>query len=60
MAPVYFLNMSTADPTGRNAVMLVRLVKDRKTTRAETGTTPLPVKWRCSQTHPFQHRQPNL
>ena len=31
-------------PTGRNAVMLVRLVKDGKIIRAETGMTPLPVK----------------
>ena len=29
---------------GRNAVMLVRLVKDGKIIRAETGMTPLPVK----------------
>ena len=28
---------------GRNAVMLVRLVKDGKIIRAETGTTPLSV-----------------
>ena len=31
-------------PSGRNAVMLVRLVKDGKFIRAETGTTPLPTK----------------
>ena len=31
-------------PSGRNAVMLVRLVKDGKFIRAETGTTPLPAK----------------
>ena len=30
-------------PAGRNAVMLVRLVKDGKIIRAETGTTPLSV-----------------
>ena len=30
-------------PTGRNAVMLVRLVKDGKIIRAETGMTPLSV-----------------
>ncbi len=28
-------------PMGRNAVMLVRLVKDGKISRAETGSTPL-------------------
>ena len=31
-------------PLGRNAVMLVRLVKDNKLSRAETGTTPLRAK----------------
>ena len=31
-------------PMGRNAVMLVRLVKDGKVIRAETGSTPLPAK----------------
>ena len=31
-------------PTGRNAVMLVSLVKDGKVIRAETGSTPLPTK----------------
>ena len=31
-------------PHGRNAVMLVRLVKDGKFIRAETGSTPLPAK----------------
>ena len=31
-------------PTGRNAVMLVRLVKDGKIIRVETGNTPLPAK----------------
>ncbi len=31
-------------PTGRNAVMLVRLVKHGKISRAETGSTPLPAK----------------
>ena len=31
-------------PHGRNAVMLVRLVKDGKFIRAETGSTPLPTK----------------
>ena len=31
-------------PAGRNAVMLVRLVKDGKITKAETGITPLPIK----------------
>ena len=31
-------------PTGRNAVMLVRLVKDGKIIRAETGRHPLPAK----------------
>jgi len=31
-------------PSGRNAVMLVRLVKDGKFIRAETGNTPLPAK----------------
>ena len=31
-------------PSGRNAVMLVRQVKDGKFIRAETGTTPLPAK----------------
>jgi hypothetical protein len=30
-------------PMGRNAVMLVRLVKDGKITRMETGSTPLSV-----------------
>ena len=30
-------------PMGRNAVMLVRLVKDGKLIRAETGSTPLPA-----------------
>ena len=30
-------------PTGRNAVMLVRLVKDGKIIRVETGSTPLSV-----------------
>ena len=30
-------------PTGKNAVMLVRLVKDGKIIRAETGMTPLSV-----------------
>ena len=30
-------------PMGRNAVMLVRLVKDGKVIRAETGSTPLPA-----------------
>ena len=28
-------------PMGRNAVMVVRLVKDGKISRAETGSTPL-------------------
>ena len=31
-------------PTGSNAVMLVRLVKDGKIIRVETGNTPLPAK----------------
>ncbi len=31
-------------PMGRNAVMLVRLVKEGKLFRAETGSTPLPFK----------------
>ena len=31
-------------PMGRNAVMLVRLLKDGKVIRAETGSTPLPAK----------------
>ena len=31
-------------PMGRNAVMLVRLVKDGKFIRQETGMTPLPAK----------------
>ena len=31
-------------PSGRHAVMLVRLVKDGKIYRAETGMTPLPSK----------------
>ena len=31
-------------PAGRNAVMLVRLVKYGKLLRAETGSTPLPAK----------------
>ena len=31
-------------PSGRNAVMLVRLIKDGKFIRAETGNTPLPTK----------------
>ena len=30
-------------PSGRNAVMLVRLVKDGKIVKAETGSTPLSV-----------------
>ena len=30
-------------PSGRNAVMLVRLVKDGKLIKAETGSTPLSV-----------------
>ena len=30
-------------PLGRNAVMLVRLVKDGKIVKAETGSTPLSV-----------------
>ncbi len=30
-------------PMGKNAVMLVRLVKDGKIIRQETGSTPLPV-----------------
>ena len=30
-------------PSGRNAVMLVRLVKDGKIIRVETGSTPLSV-----------------
>ncbi len=30
-------------PMGRNAVMLVRQVKDGKVLRAETGSTPLPA-----------------
>ena len=30
-------------PSGRNAVMLVRLVKDGKIVKAETGFTPLSV-----------------
>ena len=36
---------STLDgPSGRHAVMLVRLVKGGKVLRAKTGITPLPVK----------------
>ena len=31
-------------PAGRNAVMLVRLVKSGRLIRAETGSTPLPAK----------------
>ena len=31
-------------PAGRNAVMLVRLVKNGRLIRAETGSTPLPAK----------------
>ena len=31
-------------PRGRNAVMLVRLVKDGKITRLETGSTPLSIQ----------------
>ena len=31
-------------PTGRNAVMLVPLVKDGKIIRVETGNNPLPAK----------------
>ena len=31
-------------PMGRNAVMLVRLVKDGKITRLETGSTPLSIQ----------------
>ena len=31
-------------PMGRNAVMLVRLVKDGKFIKQETGMTPLPAK----------------
>ena len=31
-------------PMGRNAVMLVRLLKDGKIIRQETGMTPLPAK----------------
>jgi hypothetical protein len=31
-------------PSGRNAVMLVRLVKDGKIVRAETGSTPLSIQ----------------
>ena len=31
-------------PSGRNAVMLVRLIKDGKFIRAETGNTPLTAK----------------
>ena len=30
-------------PMGKNAVMLVRLVKDGKITRMETGSTPLSI-----------------
>ena len=31
-------------PSGRNAVMLVRSVKDGKIVRAETGSTPLSIR----------------
>ena len=38
------ISHSTLDGlSGRNAVMLVRLVKDGKFIRSETGNTPLPV-----------------